>query len=161
MYSALAFGLGTFSKILAVKKLSVFAKIPLILCHIILGAVFVRMNLIDRVFIKEAMMILGIYASIMLISEAEKLEFVSKFLDFMGKYSFQTYLLHTIFTAGIRIVLIRLGVTNWIVHVLCGCIFGIGASYIAAKTACRIKVFNICFFPTKTLGDIRNRKNRI
>ena len=93
------------------------------------------------------MLLFGIYASILLISLLQKI--AARFLDFMSRYSFQTYLLHTIFTAGIRIVMLRLGITWWWLHVLVGTACGIGFSVLAAEIAKRIKFLNFFFFPTK------------
>lgn len=154
IYSALAFGLGTFMDISHLKNSGKHLKIFVILCHLSAGVVFVHFKLTDKLFIKELMIVLGIYASILFISAAEKIHIVSSFLEFINRYSFQTYLLHTIFTAGIRVVLIYMNITNWIIHVICGCIFGILLSVFAARIAQQITVLNICFFPTKTLKTL-------
>ncbi len=156
-YSALAFGLGTFINLADLKNVNVFYKLLVIVAHIIIGGAFSYFEIIDKVIIKEVMIILGIYASILLISIVQELKIVSMFLDFMNRYSFQTYLLHTIFTAGIRIVLVELGVTNWIIHILAGCVFGIMTSVICAIVADKSKVLDIFFFPTKAYKKIAKK----
>lgn len=69
----------------------------------------------------------------------------------------QEMLLQTIFTAGIRIGFVRLGITSWIIHILAGCVFGIGLSVICSIIAEKSKVLNILFFPTKAYKMMRNR----
>ena len=120
-----------------------------VLAHLTVGAVCVRLNVIEAAWIKEGMMLLGIYASILLISMLESCKPIARFLSFMNKYSFQTYLLHTIFTAGVRIALLRLGITRWWIHVPAGIVCGIACSVLAAIIAQRIPLLNFFFFPTR------------
>jgi peptidoglycan/LPS O-acetylase OafA/YrhL len=157
-FSALAFGLGTFIKITYVEKLPIFLKVLICVLHIIAGAVLIRLDLIETAVIKELIMVAGICSSIAFISIVAKIGVVAKFLDFINKYSFQIYLLHTIFTAGIRIVLMRLNINQWYIHLVAGCICGLVCSVIAAIIAEKVKVFNICFFPSKTLKKIKKMK---
>ncbi len=155
--SAAAFGLGTFSDLTYLKKCSGKAKILIPICHAALGIVLAYYDLTDKPFIKEIMMFFGIYSSIIFISFFEKNKLAGRFFMFMNKYSFQIYLLHTIFTAGIRIILVRLGINNWLVHIVCGCIFGIGMSVFAAYSAEKLTIFNFFFFPSKTVKKLKKK----
>ena len=147
MYSSLAFGLGTCIKISSIDKGHWGYRIAFIAVHIILCALLIKFNLIGILGIKEAVMIIGIYASILFIFLVSKIGFAARFLDFMNKYSFQTYLLHTIFTAGIRMVLIKVGITQWYIHIVAGCIFGIVCCVAVSKICEKIPLLNKCFFP--------------
>jgi hypothetical protein len=157
-YSALAFGVGTFIDFGKLTKVPVWFKCVIILVHLVVGIVFVLLGKIEDAFIKEIMILLGIYSSIMFISLIQELKPISQFLLFVNKYSFQIYLLHTIFTAGIRIVLIRLSITQWLLHVVVGTICGLVFSVFAAIIAKKIKVFNIVFFPTKTYQLLKEKQ---
>ena len=97
------------------------------------------------------MQIFGILASIMFISLLQNIKLISRFLLFINKYSLQIYLLHTIFTAGIRIILLRLSIHNWVLHVIIGTVCGIVFSVLTAIIASKVKFFNFFFFPTKYL----------
>ena len=97
------------------------------------------------------MLLVGIYASIMLVSVIQNSKLVSRFFNFMNKYSFQTYLLHTIFTAGIRVILLKVNITQWWIHVVAGTLCGIVFSVLSAKIAEKVKYPNFFFFPTKLL----------
>ena len=72
-----------------------------------------------------------------------------RLLDFVNRYSFQIYLLHTIFTAGVRIVLLRIGVELWWLHVLLGTVFGLACPVAAAVIAKKVSFLNFFFFPSK------------
>ena len=117
--------------------------------HIVTGVVFVLLNKIEAPFIKEIMILFGIYSSIMFISMLQCCKPVAHFLDFVNKYSFQIYLLHTIFTAGIRIILLRMNIGQWWIHVLLGTACGLVFSVLAAVIAKKVKFLDFFFFPAK------------
>lgn len=150
-YSALAFGVGTFVNFNDLPKVPAWVKWLVVLAHIAVGILLIRFNKIEAVFFKELMILIGIYASILLISMLQNLKPLARFLDFVNKYSFQIYLLHTIFTAGIRIILLRLQVKQWGIHVLVGTVCGLAFSVLAAVIAKKVKFLNFFFFPGKVL----------
>lgn len=156
-YSALAFGIGSFVNFKKIINLPILVKCAIVLAHLAVGIVLILFGKIEAPWFKEIMIVFGIYSSILLISLIENIKPVSKFLLFMNKYSLQIYLLHTIFTAGIRIILIRLNISNWIVHVIAGTVFGIVFSVLAAIIAKKTKVLNIFFFPTKTYKLLKSK----
>lgn len=151
IYSALAFGIGTFINFEKLTKVPMAAKCIIVLSHIATGVILIIFGKIEEPFFEELMILFGIYSSIMFISLIQDIKPVSRFLAFMNKYSFQTYLLHTIFTAGIRIILLRVGVVEWWIHVILGTICGIAFSVLASIIAKKIKFLNFFFFPTKIL----------
>lgn len=145
--SALSFGIGTFSGISFFDKTSVKIKISVIAFHILSGCLIIYFGFENTPFVKELFTVLGIVSSIFFISVIQNTNMVSRFLDFMNRYSFQTYLLHTIFTAGIRIILLKTGISNWGIHIFAGCICGLAFSVISSVIAERFKVLNWFFFP--------------
>ena len=148
-YSSLAFGLGTFVDFSRLSKASAYVKWGVVILHIALGVVTVRLSIIEAPFVKELMLVYGIYASVLLISMLQKVKPFADFLDFVNKYSFQIYLLHTIFTAGVRIILLRLGVTQWYIHVPVGTVCGLAFSVLSATIAKKTGFLDLFFFPTK------------
>lgn len=163
-YSALAFGIGTFVDFKNLTKLSAWTKWLVILMHIVTGVTFILLNKIEAPFIKEIMILFGIYSSIIFISLLQHYEPVAHFLDFVNKYSFQIYLLHTIFTAGIRIILLRMNIAEWWIHILLGTACGLAFSVLTAKIAKKVKFLNFFFFPAKVYtlkkGENRNDKSQ-
>ncbi len=156
-YSALAFGVGTFVKFSSLAALPVPAKCGVIAAHVTAGVLLVVWGKIEAPFIKEAMVLFGIYASILFISLLQDVKLVAGFLLFVNKYSLQIYLLHTIFTAGVRIALMRFGITAWWIHVLLGTACGLGFSVLAAVIAKKTKVLNLLFFPTKAFKTLKKK----
>ena len=155
-YSALAFGVGTFVNFKNLTKLPDRAKWLIVLTHIAVGVVLVLLDIIEAPFIKELMILFGIYSSIMFISIIQNLKLISHFLDFLSKYSFQIYLLHTIFTAGIRIILLRMNIAQWWIHVILGTVCGLVFSVLAALIAKKVKFLNFFFFPAKAYASKNN-----
>ncbi len=154
-YSALAFGVGTFVDFERFPNAKACIKWVVVIIHLALGVITLRAGIIESPLVKELMLLFGIYSSILLISMLQKIKPFATFLDFVNKYSFQIYLLHTIFTAGVRIVLLRLGITQWWLHVpvgtVCGLVFSVLASIIARRTG----FLDLFFFPTKAFKKER------
>jgi len=148
-YSALAFGIGTFVDLNRLLRLPVWAKCIVVLTHIAIGILFVVINKIEAPFIKEMMILFGIYSSIMFISMVQGFKYISRFLEYVNKYSFPIYLLHTIFTAGIRIILLRINISEWWVHIILGTVCGLAFSVLVAVIAKKVRFLNFFFFPTR------------
>lgn len=156
-YSAVAFGLGTCIRFSWLVKLPTIWKCVVIVAHVATGVLLIVYGLIETIVFKECMIVFGIYASILFISLLGECKPIARFLLFVNKYSLQIYLLHTIFTAGVRIVLIRLHVTDWIIHVAVGTACGLGLSVAAAMIAKKTKWLDLLFFPTKAYQAIRHK----
>ena len=154
-YSSLAFGIGTFVNFEILTKARPWFKWLIVLLHLMAGATLIYLNRIEAPFFKEFMLIFGIYASVLFISMLQKFKPLANFLGFMNRYSFQIYLLHTIFTAGVRIVLLRLNFTQWWIHVPVGTICGIVFSVLVAMIAKKVGFLNFFFFPTKVFRKER------
>lgn len=150
-YAALVFGAGTFVKFSRLTKLPVYAKWAVVAAHLATGILLIWRGKIEAPLAKEIMMLFGIYASMQLISVLQNCKPIAHFFLFMNRYSLQIYLLHTIFTAGIRIVLLRVNVTQWWIHMVLGTVGGIAFSVLAAVVAEKTKWLNFFFFPTKTI----------
>ncbi len=158
-YSALAFGIGTFVDFKKLSDIPLWSKLAVMITHITAGVCFVLINKIETPFIKEIMLLLGIYSSIMFISLIQSFKPIACFLDFINKYSFQIYLLHTIFTAGIRIILLRMNITQWWIHVILGTVCGLAFSVFAAVIAKKFKFLNFFFFPSKSFVLMKKSRN--
>ncbi len=154
-YSALAFGLGTFVSFSWLAKLPTVWKYVVMAAHVAVGVLLILLGQIETIGFKECMTVFGIYASIQFISLVGQWKPVERFLLFVNRYSFQIYLLHTIFTAGVRIVLIRLHITQWVIHVIVGIVCGLFCSVLAAFVAKKTKWLDLFFFPTKTYRSIK------
>lgn len=158
IYSALAFGVGTFINFSVLEKPPVWVRCLVVFFHICVSVALIFFDMIEAPYVKDIMLLFGIYSSISFISLIQEFKPVSHFLNFVNKYSFQIYLLHTIFTAGIRIVLMRFNITEWWIHVILGTVCGLVFSVLAAIIAKKIKFFNFFFFPSKTFPAKKGAK---
>ena len=156
-YSALAFGIGTFISFKWLLKLPCFLKYIVIILHLAISITFILLGVIEKAFFKEIMVLFGIYSSVLFISLLQNIKFISQFLLFINKYSLQIYLLHTIFTAGLRIILMRLNITQWWIHIILGTVGGILFSVLAAIIAQKTKILNFFFFPSKTVKMFKSK----
>ena len=79
----------------------------------------------------------------------------SKLLDTFKKYTFQIFLMHTIFAAGIRIVLFKIGVENYFVHFIVGLLFSIYIPVLVSTISTKLKYMNFFFYPLQTIEEVR------
>ena len=79
--------------------------------------------------------------------------------DYIKKYTFEIYLLHTIFAAGFRIVLFKMGINNYWIHFIIGILASIEIPIIIAKICKKTKYLNFFFYPLKTIKEIKKKNN--
>jgi fucose 4-O-acetylase-like acetyltransferase len=75
----------------------------------------------------------------------------NRFIAYLGKNSFQIYLLHIIFASGIRIVLMKLHVTNILAHYVVGIGLGVIMPLLIYSVISKIKFLDFLFFPYKNI----------
>lgn len=80
--------------------------------------------------------------------------------DFLAKYTMPIYLMHTLVAAPCRIVLLRLGVDNLIIHVIVGLVSSFLGPIIIAEIMAKLKWMEIALYPGKfiRLDSIRQDK---
>lgn len=154
---AFAFGMGSFLKIDDIKLLKLKNKMMIILIHIVVAIVLIKNGMESKPVIDEILAVFGICCSIMFISEICKNRIISKILLTINRYSFPIYLLHTIFTAGIRIVLAKLEINIYIIHLFIGMLFAIVGPYLCMKIAERNRYLEFLFYPGKILKIRKNK----
>ena len=98
--------------------------------------------------------VIGIYISINLFRNVDKF----KILDTFKSYTFQIYLTHTIFAAGIRIVLLKLGNTSYVIHFVLGILASIYIPVMMSIISKKIKYTEFFFYPIKTVEELKERK---
>ena len=84
-------------------------------------------------FVKFIMGILGCGASIVLFVSFTNPEKWSGYLAFLSQYTMPIFLMHTIFAAGVRIVLMKIGITSGLIHVTLGLPAGFVGPIIATR----------------------------
>ncbi len=155
---ALAFGLGTCTKSLDVRKIPVAVRLSFVAIHIVFTVVALIYGFYERFFIDDIVTVIGIFSSVCLISVVSEAKPIADFLGFVCKYSFPIYLLHTFFTAAVRIALLRVGITSYAIHFILGTLTGLFAPILAAIVTSRTPYLDFFFYPTRSLKKIRAGK---
>lgn len=73
----------------------------------------------------------------------------SKFLAFMSRYTMPIFLMHTIFAAGFRIVLLQLGIRNGVIHIFVGLAVSFAGPILASRIMEKVKWLDIFLHPGK------------
>ncbi|MGN0395004.1 MAG: acyltransferase family protein [Coprococcus sp.] len=79
-----------------------------------------------------------------------------KVMSFLAKYTMPTFLMHTLFAAPLRSVLLKIGITNAVVHVLLGLGISFAGPIIASWIMKKTKWLEFLLYPNKVLKSIKN-----
>lgn len=152
------FGVGSMIENLKVKKLGNWWKAFIFM--ISLGAFFLSFYFsVNEVWVIGLLLkFIGIYGSIQLISLID-CTVIKKILLFISRYSFHIYLLHTIFTSAIRILLIKMSIYNYYIHTIIGILVGILIPCIIGFISSKYSILNFVFAPTHVITKLREQKN--
>ena len=103
----------------------------------------------------------GIIASVTLVSLLVKNASVERFLLYINRYSFPIYLLHTIFTAGVRILMHKAGIHSYIVHVVAGMLAGVVFPLLLAIVMEKTVWMDIVLYPSQTLKKLKQKNQAV
>ena len=132
-----------------------FVILSLLYCYITLNNIIT--NNITMLF-KLILAIIGIIVNIQLFKNISKYIEKNNLFYLLSKYTFPIYLMHTFFSAGIRIVLLKLNIDNFYIQFILGFGFGIVGPIIVAKILEKFKYGNIVLYPLKTIKQVRKEK---
>lgn len=96
--------------------------------------------------------LLGLVACIAVISIAAGADTVktqSKLFDFLSKYTMPIFLLHTMFAAGFRSVLLKYGIKNAAIHIILGIIISFAGPILVAIIMQKTKFLEFFLYPRK------------
>lgn len=103
------------------------------LCFLGLSVVTYR---IDNEYVGYGMGIIACMSVLMISSSAKRI----KAFDWLARYTMPVFLMHTIFAAPMRVLLLRLGVDNVVVHVFTGIIISFLGPILAMAIFAKIKL---------------------
>lgn len=109
----------------------------------------------------ELAFIMGIFGcvSVLLVAfKTEKSDFLNKIISLLSKYTFPVFLMHTIFAAGFRSVLLKIGISNSVIHIALGLIISFVGPVIVAVVFRKLKYPEFLLYPNKFIR-IGVRKN--
>ena len=156
---ALYFGVGVCVSELRIGEMDKQKQVIIVLAHIGMICAVLQLGVELSVIGISLLAFVGIAASICFISIVAKNSTIEFLLLEICKYSFPIYLIHTIFTAGIRIIMIKMGIDNYFVHVIVGLLFGIMIPIFVARVSEKNSVAMFCFYPSKALARMRKKGN--
>lgn len=142
------------------KKKCTLINIFSIIIYIIMSIIYYRHKMLCSKVLTGLINIVFAISGILICINIFRMINSPKILNTFKKYTFQIYLTHTIFAAGIRIVLLKLGVTNYFIQFIIGLIGGIYVPVIMSIISDKIKYTNIFFYPVKTINELKERKSK-
>ena len=80
-----------------------------------------------------------------------------KALEFLSKYTMPVFLLHTIFAATLRAILIKVGITNSAIHIALGILISFAGPIIVAMIGEKIKFIDFFLYPTKYIKKSKQK----
>lgn len=89
--------------------------------------------------------------SIIILSQTANNSFINKISFKFSEYFMPVYLMHTIFSAGIRAILFKIGITNSAVHILFGITAGFLLPILVYWIAKKIPVLQFFFYPKRAI----------
>ena len=122
----------------------------------ILGLLFIILSIvvytakISGSVISFVMGLLACVAVILMVADFE--EKFGNSMDFLTKYTMPIFLMHTLFAAPIRSVLLKMGVTNAVVHVVLGLSISFAGPIIATLIMKKTKWLEFFLYPTKIIN---------
>ena len=134
--------------------------IMLPLLFFILAIVFYLFKGVINGIIIKYIEILFAIAGIFVVTYLFKYVNKSKFFDTYKKYTLHIFLMHTIFAAGIRIVMYNIGIYNYFVHLIIGLLFSIYIPVLVGIISDKIGITNFFFYPLKTIEEYKKGKKQ-
>ena len=129
-----------------------FVVLSLLYCYI------VKNNIINgkiTMLFKFLLAIMGIIVNIQIFKNLTNVIEKYKIFNLISKNTFPIYLMHTTFSAGIRIVLLKLGINNFYIHFVLGLALGMLGPILVERILEKIKYGNVILYPLKTLKEVR------
>lgn len=157
------FYLGVFIKEEAVKEHSnkkILINLFCIIIYIIMSIIYYRHKDLYDINICKIINIIFAISGILICVNFFKIFNTLKILNTFKNYTFQIYLTHTIFAAGIRIVLFKLRISSYCIHFIIGLVTSIYIPVIMSIVSEKFLYTNFFFYPTKTIKELKERKEK-
>ena len=96
--------------------------------------------------------------AILVLSQNLRISFIEKLSFKFSEYFMPVYVMHTIFSAGVRILLIKVGVQSPIIHIICGLFAGFIIPIAVYEIAKKIPPLLFFIYPKKAILSWRQSK---
>ena len=99
-----------------------------------------------------AMGLLACVAVILMVAGGERR--FGRGMDFLAKYTMPIFLMHTLFAAPTRSILLKMGATNAMVHIVLGLVISFAGPIIAAWIMKKTKWLEFFLYPNKFIRKV-------
>ena len=140
------------------KSVTMIANTIIFIVFGILYCYLLKNNIINTellLLIKFALAVYGTLVSIQIFKHMERYMLNNDTINYIAKYTFPIFLMHTMFSAGIRIVLLKIGVNDFYIHFIFGLVLGIIGPIVIAIILNKIKCGNIVLYPIRILKKVK------
>ena len=129
-------------------------KVPGTICGLlfIILSIVVYMAEISGSAISFALGLLACIAVIMMVAGFE--EKFGRGMEFIAKYTMPIFLMHTLFAAPLRSVLIKIGIESAVIHVVLGLVISFAGPIIAAWIMKKSKWLEFFLYPNKFIRKV-------
>lgn len=113
------------------------------------GSTIVEMGLINHRFFEFALALLACYAIVSIVYSIFSDGAQSKYWSLGAKYTMPIFLMHTLFAATLRSILMKIGVNNSLVHIVFGLIISFCGPVLAMIILEKIKPLDFIVYPAR------------
>lgn len=96
--------------------------------------------------------------SIIILSQNLHFDFIDKLSCKFSEYFMPVYVMHTIFSAGLRSILLKLGIDNSAIHIICGLIAGFAFPILVYSIIKKIPLLQFFFYPKKAIAAMKRKQ---
>lgn len=143
-----------------IEKFGKTVPIVLFICFTGLSVLIYRIKL-QSGFVNFALGLMACISVIALIMMLFKNNKQVPVFQFLTQYTLPIFLMHTLFAAPMRVLLIKLGILNPVIHIALGLIISFCGPIIAAIIMKKTKWLEFFLYPTKFIEDRKVRKTSI
>ncbi|NLI19999.1 MAG: acyltransferase [Clostridiales bacterium] len=115
---------------------------------VILSVIVVATN-VSNAYLSFA---LGLIACQAIVSASNSFTFPEKITDVLTRYNFPIFLMHTICAAGVRILLLKLQITNSLLHIAIGLMASFLGPIAITQVLASVKYCDFLLYPMKYIG---------
>lgn len=113
---------------------------------------------VQNVAVSFTLGLMACTATILLVAAHEDKS--GKVMEFLAKYTMPIFLMHTLFAAPMRSVLLKMGITNAVVHVVLGLGISFAGAIVAAWVMKKTKRLEFFLYPNKFVAEWRKNNEK-
>ena len=121
----------------------------ILLTLFITASVIIQLKGLQLIGVDFVMGVLACYSIVSLIHGIYSTKNQSKVMDYMSKYTMPVFLMHTLFAAPLRSLLLKIGINNVIIHFTLGLIISFIGPIIAMRIMERLKPLDFIVYPNR------------